>query len=88
MLAYIGDANNVARSLAFACGKLGVPMAVASPEGYGFNDEAIDRLKSELPGIEIRCTADPAEALRDAAFVYTDVMDQHGAGGRSEATSP
>ena len=33
-VAYIGDGNNVARSLAFACAKLGMKLAVASPKGY------------------------------------------------------
>ena len=63
-IAYVGDGdNNVCRSLAEACSLLGIEMAVASPEGYGLPDS--------LP--YIRQLADPAEAVRGARIVYTDV---------------
>jgi ornithine carbamoyltransferase len=66
-IAYVGDANNVARSLAQGCALLGVELRVASPEGYGFTSE-------ELSAIEgVTQTADPAEAVAGAQFVYTDV---------------
>jgi ornithine carbamoyltransferase len=62
-IAYIGDANNVARSLAEGCSLLGAEMVVASPDGYGFVEA--------LPGV--RQVADPAEAAEGAQIVYTDV---------------
>jgi ornithine carbamoyltransferase len=63
-IAYVGDGdNNVCRSLAEACSLLGIEMAVASPEGYGLPDSLSD----------IRQFADPAEAVRGARIVYTDV---------------
>ena len=63
-IAYVGDGdNNVCRSLAEACSLLGIEMAVASPEGYGLPDS--------LPGV--RQVTDPAEAVRGARIVYTDV---------------
>ena len=37
-LAWIGDGNNVARSLAVGCGKLGMQFVMATPEGYQFDD--------------------------------------------------
>lgn len=62
-IAYIGDANNVCVSLAEACSLLGVPLSVASPQGYGFTEE--------IEGV--RQVSDPAEAVEGANIVYTDV---------------
>jgi ornithine carbamoyltransferase len=67
-LAYVGDANNVARSLAEACALLDIHLCVASPAGYGF---AADELAS-FGGV-VSQTEDPKAAVRDARFVYTDV---------------
>jgi ornithine carbamoyltransferase len=61
-LAYVGDGNNVARSLALLGGAVGVEVAVASPEGYGLE-----------PGLAATDTADPREAARGADAIYTDV---------------
>ncbi len=66
-IAYVGDANNVCRSLAEGCGLLGAALTVASPEGYGFSDDELAR----LPGV--RQVIDPAEAAARARIVYTDV---------------
>ena len=41
-LVFVGDSNNVARSLAIACGKLGAKFILAAPEGYGFEDDFVD----------------------------------------------
>jgi ornithine carbamoyltransferase len=62
-VAYVGDANNVCRSLAEACSFLGVELRIASPEGYGLA-ERLDHVAQ---------LADPAEAVEGADFVYTDV---------------
>jgi ornithine carbamoyltransferase len=72
-LAFVGDANNVARSLAVACGKLGVEFAVASPDGYQFDTSFLDRIQAEVPELKLVQTTDPIEAVTDAAAVYTDV---------------
>ncbi len=61
-LAYVGDGNNVARSLARMLPRLGVSVTVAAPEGYAL--EATDG---------VRMTADPGEAVAGADAVYTDV---------------
>lgn len=67
-IAYIGDANNVARSLAQGCAMLGAELRIASPGGYGFSEQ-------ELAGFSGAVTQsdDPVEAAADASFVYTDV---------------
>jgi ornithine carbamoyltransferase len=69
-VAYIGDGNNVARSLAVACGKLGMKFAIASPPGYELPD--VDRIMGQLPDMEFVTTTDPADAVRNADAVYTD----------------
>lgn len=77
-LAYVGDANNVARSLLLACGKLGVQFAIASPEGYDFSEAYLDRVRKETPQVEIQQTRNPAEAVQGANAVYTDVWASMG----------
>ena len=61
-LAYVGDGNNVARSLAIVGALAGVEVAVAAPDGYQLEPVA---------GAEL--TDDPYEAVKDANAVYTDV---------------
>ena len=77
-LAWVGDGNNVARSLAVGCGKLGVRFVMATPEGYRFDTEFLASLKREVPHLDLVVTADPAEAVRDAVAVYTDVWTSMG----------
>ncbi len=60
-LAYVGDSNNVARSLAILGRTAGVEVVVASPEGYRLEDGVAELVD------------DPKEAVKDADAVYTDV---------------
>jgi ornithine carbamoyltransferase len=80
-LAWVGDANNVARSLALACGRLGVHFAVATPKGYSFPDDFLAELNKECPGMNLTLTNDPVEAVRGASAVYTDVWASMGQEG-------
>lgn len=73
-IAYVGDANNVAHSLAEACSLLGVPLSVASPQGYSFTEE--------MAGV--RQVTDPAEAVEGANIVYTDVWISMGQDDEAE----
>jgi ornithine carbamoyltransferase len=61
-VAYVGDGNNVARSLAILGGTAGVEVVVAAPEGYQLED-----------GMAAELTDDPAEAASGANAIYTDV---------------
>jgi len=72
-LAYIGDGNNVCHSLIFACGKLGLKMNIAAPEGY-------EPDKSVLQGAEgkISLFHDPKLAAQGADALYTDVWASMG----------
>ena len=74
-VAYVGDANNVCRSLAEACSLLGVQLTIASPEGYGLAE----------PVEGVRQVVDPEEAVDGAHFVYTDVWVSMGQDGEAEA---
>jgi ornithine carbamoyltransferase len=73
---YVGDANNVARSLGIACGMTGMRFAVASPEGYRFGDDDLARLAAA--GAEPMVFDDPRAATVGADVVYTDVWTSMG----------
>ncbi|MEN6449564.1 MAG: ornithine carbamoyltransferase [Thermoguttaceae bacterium] len=77
-LAWIGDANNVARSLAIGCGKLGVRMTMATPSAYQFDGRALEWIQKYSPALKLTVTRDPAEAVREATAVYTDVWTSMG----------
>ncbi len=77
-LTWVGDSNNVARSLAVACGKLGVHFAIAAPKGYEFEPAFLKSLKSQCPKMEMTITADPHEAVSGATAIYTDVWASMG----------
>lgn len=77
-LAWIGDGNNVARSLALGCGKVGMRFAIAAPEGYEFESSFVERLKKEVPDLDLLQTNDPGQAVADACAVYTDVWASMG----------
>lgn len=69
-LCFVGDGNNVARSLAFACSKLGLTMTVASPGGYELDAETIIQANAQRDCISQ--TNDPVEAVQGAQVIYTD----------------
>ena len=77
-LAWIGDANNVARSIAVGCGKLGVRMVMATPEKYRFDEQSLAWIRRQSPDLELVVTDDPFRAVRDAAAIYTDVWASMG----------
>jgi ornithine carbamoyltransferase len=56
----------------------GVEFAVASPAGYDFDQAFLDKLKKKAPAAKFSTTRDPAEAVRGAAAVYTDVWASMG----------
>lgn len=74
-VAYLGDGNNVAHSLAEACALAGVDITLACPAGYAPQADvmaAVDRL-ARRSGAVVTLTDDPREAARGASAVYTDV---------------
>lgn len=75
-VAYIGDGNNVARSLALGAGMLGMSVRVATPVGFGFSDADVARIVAT--GADFTATNDPFEAVNGASVIYTDVWTSMG----------
>lgn len=79
-LAYIGDGNNMSHSLMMGGSKLGVHVAVATPEGYEPDEEIVkmSQEQAEQTGGRITLHRDPKEAAADADIIYTDVWASMG----------
>jgi ornithine carbamoyltransferase len=75
-LAFIGDGNNVAASLAFGAALSGLEVVVASPDGYELDATVVDRARNLGGNVEL--ASDPYEAVREADVVYTDVWTSMG----------
>ncbi|HWB54862.1 MAG TPA: ornithine carbamoyltransferase, partial [Tepidisphaeraceae bacterium] len=71
-LAYIGDGNNVARSLAVGCGKFKMKFILASPLGYELDEQSVQRIRAQVNGISYTLVRNPAEAAKTADVLYTD----------------
>lgn len=78
-LAFVGDGNNVASSLALACAMCGVNLHVASPDGYHLPTTAVQRATAVARyGARLRLFTDPADAVAGADGVYTDTWTSMG----------
>ena len=79
-VAFVGDGNNVAASLAIASGLSGVEMVIASPEGFALPLEIVDTATAwaRKTGGSLSTVVDPQEAVRGADVVYTDVWTSMG----------
>ena len=76
-LAYVGDGNNVARSLCLALPAVGMNFAIASPAGYELDGESVSAAGKRGAGA-VRILRAPAEAVAEADVVYTDVWASMG----------
>lgn len=77
-LTFVGDGNNVALSLAALCAKIGMRFVLGCPEGYELDSSFVADLEKACPGTGLVQTNDPAEAVKDACAVYTDVWASMG----------
>ena len=78
-LAFVGDGNNVATSLAHATALLGVSLHVASPRGYELPEQVVRAAtRVARDGAQIRLFTDPREAVAGADAIYTDVWTSMG----------
>lgn len=77
-LAWVGDGNNVAVSLARGCAKLGVEFSMSTPAGYEMDAAILDGIRATSPDAELSITADPREAVAGASAIYTDVWASMG----------
>lgn len=91
-LAFVGDGNNVAMSLAEAAALLDVEFVLACPEGYGYPESFTAAFASRFPNVPLVVTNDPKEAVDRADAVYTDVWasmgQEHEADLRREIFAP
>ena len=77
-LVFVGDGNNVARSLAVGCGMLGVRFILAAPDGYAFGEPFLQRYRQRLPKADLLLDGDPGRAVAAADVLYTDVWTSMG----------
>jgi ornithine carbamoyltransferase len=79
-IVYIGDGNNVAHSLLHACGVLGLRLTVCTPPDFQPAARVVERALAlaRHSGADLRLESDPRGAVKDAAFIYTDVWASMG----------
>tara|TARA_B100000470_G_C19787448_1_gene390562 strand:+ start:408 stop:1322 length:915 start_codon:yes stop_codon:yes gene_type:complete len=74
-IAFVGDGNNIAGSLALACSSAGMDFTIASPKNYKLPESIWNQATAEAEkrGTNLRWTQDPKDAVFEADVVYTDV---------------
>jgi ornithine carbamoyltransferase len=78
-MAYVGDGNNVTRSLLHGAMLTGMQMAIASPAGYTLREEDWDTAESlRTKGASFEIYDDPTAAVANADIIYTDVWTSMG----------
>jgi ornithine carbamoyltransferase len=77
-IVFIGDGNNVARSLAIGCGLLGARFILAAPAGYGFDPAFLGTYRQRIPQGQLTLNGAPAHAVGEADIIYTDVWTSMG----------
>ncbi len=77
-LVFVGDGNNVSRSLALICAMLEMRFTLACPAGYEIDGDWLSRIESRYPKAAITQTADAKSAVKDADAIYTDVWTSMG----------
>jgi ornithine carbamoyltransferase len=79
-VAYVGDGNNVARSLLFGAAKTGMSFTLGAPKGYQLSAEDLALAEGMRVSAEQRfeITTDPVAAVTDADVIYTDVWTSMG----------
>lgn len=85
-MAYVGDGNNMAHSLIEGAVKVGMHIAVATPEGYEPDDSIVSRAKevAQKSGSQVAIGHDPQEAVTGADVVVTDVWASMGQEGEAK----
>ena len=88
-IAFVGDGNNVAVSLAHAAAMLGVHVHVASPDGYQLPHAAVQQATGVARfGARLRLFTDAADAVAGADAVYTDTWTSMGQEAEADITAP
>jgi ornithine carbamoyltransferase len=87
-LAYVGDGNNVAHSLALAAPALGIDLRFACPDGYEPDPTIMEQAQAEVRRGSLELFRDPRDAVRDADAVYTDAWYSMGQESEADARAP
>jgi ornithine carbamoyltransferase len=77
-IVFVGDGNNVARSLAVGCAKLGVRFILAAPPEHGFDKPFLKAYRKLVPKGELLQNGKPQHAVSKADVIYTDVWTSMG----------
>ena len=83
-VAFIGDGNNVAYSLAIVCSRLGVHCSIGAPQEYQFDPAFVQRLNDEAGTELVTQTDDASAAVEGANAIYTDVWTSMGQESENE----
>lgn len=75
---YVGDANNVSRSLAIACGLFEMPFVECAPDSFHSPEADIARLRTQVPSLDFTYEPDPKRAVEQADVIYTDTWTSMG----------
>jgi ornithine carbamoyltransferase len=87
-MAFVGDGNNVARSLAWACAHMGMRFVLAAPEGYTLEAELFEDIRRAFPAADVEQVRDPRAAARGADVIVTDTFVSMGQEDEKEARLP
>src|SRR3990172_3388138 len=85
-IAYVGDGNNMCHSLLYGANKVGMHIAVATPQGYEPKSIIMKSVQREAQqvGVQVTLTEDPGVAVEGADAVYTDVWASMGQEAEAE----
>ncbi len=85
-LVFVGDGNNVAHSLMYACSKMGMSITVCTPPGYEPQEQVVEQARefAAQSGGEVLLSHDPYEAVQGADVIYTDVWASMGQEAEAE----
>lgn len=75
---FVGDGNNVSRSLALACAISKAKFRLLGPKNYFMDSDTLERIAKHYPSVDIEQTESVSDAMKDADFVYTDVWTSMG----------
>lgn len=84
-IAFVGDGNNVALSLARLCAKLGIGFVCASPAGHAIDEADLDSIRASDPEADVSQVTDPKQAVADADAIYADTFVSMGQESDKEA---
>ncbi|MFQ5733373.1 MAG: ornithine carbamoyltransferase [Planctomycetaceae bacterium] len=91
-LVYVGDGNNIARSLAIGSARVGASLTICTPPTFAVDDAFLADIRRRIPTADVTTTTDPATAVKQADVVYTDVWASMGqeaeAAARRQAFAP